>query len=164
MHQQLEAGETPASQPARTAELERRAQVEAVGGLRSAPSRRDRRKAGATGLRLPRNSLHRQPHSQTLTPRLTHPTLIGTLCLHAAHTIVFAVFYRPSHSSMSDPPAEKKPPASYSLYGDLLAPREEREGGVISAAPVTYEMRPRAPEPEAAKKKNGRVACYLSSL
>lgn len=59
---------------------------------------------------------------------------------------------------MSDPPPAKKP-SGLSLYGDLIA----KEGGVISAGPVRYDMKAKDPEPEAHKKKNGRVAFYLSS-
>lgn len=55
---------------------------------------------------------------------------------------------------MSDPPPAKKP-SGLSLYGDLLAPKE---GSVISAGPVRYDMKPKEPEPETQKKKNGRVA------
>jgi hypothetical protein len=60
---------------------------------------------------------------------------------------------------MSDPPPAKKP-SGLSLYGDLIAPKE---GGVISAGPVRYDMKAKEPEPEAQKKKNGRVAFYLAS-
>jgi hypothetical protein len=65
-----------------------------------------------------------------------------------------------SAASMSDPPPAKKP-SGLSLYGDLIAPKE---GGVISAGPVRYDMKAKEPEPEAQKKKNGRVAFYLASL
>lgn len=64
------------------------------------------------------------------------------------------------YANMSDPPPAKKP-TGLSLYGDLIAPKE---GGVISAGPVKYDMKPKEPEPEAQKKKNGRVAFHLASL
>ncbi|KAM0715517.1 hypothetical protein Q7P37_009015 [Cladosporium fusiforme] len=51
---------------------------------------------------------------------------------------------------MTDPPPAKKS-SGFSLYGDLLAPDK---GGVISAGPVRYDMKPKEPEPEAQKKKN----------
>lgn len=60
------------------------------------------------------------------------------------------------YANMSDPPPAKKP-SGLSLYGDLIAPKE---GGVISAGPVKYDMKAKAPEPEAQKKKNGRVAFH----
>lgn len=59
---------------------------------------------------------------------------------------------------MSDPPPAKKP-SGLSLYGDLIAPKES--GAVISAGPVRYDMKAKEPEPEAQKKKNGRVAFYI---
>lgn len=62
---------------------------------------------------------------------------------------------------MSDPPAEKKPLQTFALYGDLINPQK---GGVISAEPVKYEMKPKVEEPVEPKKKNGRVACYLDSF
>lgn len=45
------------------------------------------------------------------------------------------------------------------MYGDLIAPKES--GGVISAGPVRYDMKAKEPEPDAQKKKNGRVAFYI---
>jgi hypothetical protein len=65
-----------------------------------------------------------------------------------------------SYANMSDPPPAKKP-TGLSLYGDLIAPKE---GGVISAGPVRYDMKAKEPEPEAQKKKNGRVTFHLASL
>ena len=59
---------------------------------------------------------------------------------------------------MSDPPPAKKS-SGLSLYGDLIAPKES--GAVISAGPVRYDMKAKEPEPEAQKKKNGRVAFYI---
>ena len=65
------------------------------------------------------------------------------------------------YANMSDPPPAKKP-SGLSLYGDLIG---SKEGGVISAGPVKYDMKAKEPEPEAQKKKNGRVASfYLASL
>ena len=63
------------------------------------------------------------------------------------------------YANMSDPPPAKKP-SGLSLYGDLIG---SKEGGVISAGPVKYDMKPKDPEPDAQKKKNGRVAFYISS-
>jgi hypothetical protein len=57
---------------------------------------------------------------------------------------------------MSAPPPKK--PSGFSLYGDLLDPAK---GGIITGAPVKYEMKTSAPEvadAAAAKKSNGRVA------
>jgi hypothetical protein len=64
-----------------------------------------------------------------------------------------------SNANMSDPPPAKKP--AFSLYGDLIAPNGD--SSVISSGPVKYDMKPKDPEPDAQKKKNGRVAFYISS-
>jgi hypothetical protein len=64
-----------------------------------------------------------------------------------------------SHANMSDPPPANKP--AFSLYGDLIAPNGD--SSVISSGPVKYDMKPKDTEPEAQKKKNGRVAFYISS-
>jgi hypothetical protein len=64
-----------------------------------------------------------------------------------------------SHASMSDPPPAKKP--AFSLYGDLIAPNGD--SSVITSGPVKYDMKPKDLEPDAQKKKNGRVAFYISS-
>ena len=63
------------------------------------------------------------------------------------------------NANMSDPPPAKKP--AFSLYGDLIAPNGD--SSVISSGPVKYDMKPKDPEPEAQKKKNGRVAFYIFS-
>jgi hypothetical protein len=62
-----------------------------------------------------------------------------------------------SYANMSDPPPAKKP--AFSLYGDLIAPNGD--SSVITSGPVKYDMKPKDLEPEAQKKKNGRVAFYI---
>jgi len=86
----------------------------------------------------------------------------STLCRRAyPHTrcIIPAAAQCSSNANMSDPPPAKKP--AFSLYGDLIAPNGD--SSVITSGPVKYDMKLKDPEPEAQKKKNGRVAFYISS-
>lgn len=73
--------------------------------------------------------------------------------------ITHAAAHYLSHANMSDPPPAKKP--AFSLYGDLIAPNGD--SSVITSGPVKYDMKPKELEPDAQKKKNGRVAFYISS-
>jgi hypothetical protein len=105
---------------------------------------------------------------------LTHPQYLNhlTCTLHTgrasnlrrrAHRhiccITSAAAQCSSHANMSDPPPAKKP--AFSLYGDLIAPNGD--SSVITSGPVKYDMKPKDLEPDAQKKKNGRVAFYISS-
>ena len=74
--------------------------------------------------------------------------------------IISAAAQCSSYANMSDPPPAKKP--AFSLYGDLIAPNGD--SSVITSGPVKYDMKPKDPEPDAQKKKNGRVAFHLASL
>lgn len=60
---------------------------------------------------------------------------------------------------MSAPPPKK--PGGTGLYGDLLNPGS---GGVISGAPVKYEMKRVDPEAEAKKKKDGNHSFSILTL
>lgn len=112
----------------------------------------------STYLRTSLATLHKSPPLRAVfntgrASRLRRRAYPHTCC------IVYAAALCSSRANMSDPPPAKKP--AFSLYGDLIAPNGD--SSVITSGPVKYDMKAKDPEPEAQKKKNGRVAFYISS-
>ena len=97
----------------------------------------------------------------TSSPARAYFILVAHQIFAGVRTLTSAVQYLQLffNANMSDPPPAKKP--AFSLYGDLIAPNGD--SSVISSGPVKYDMKPKDPEPEAQKKKNGRVAFYIFS-